>query len=395
MKSPRVIELTEYDPNSLPSKELSWEEGEIIYKNYRSLIDIQFPSPKTSNQWRLKSQGYVGYIPIISDLAILMKPKVKLSNLFRMWEWAYRLKFEFLKGLMECQSIQEYFSLLARELSLRILERTRKGLYRAYVEAHNRLMYVRGRVDSRNALRISQDLSLICCYEDHTPNIQDNQILAWTLRKIAQSGFCSEKVLSSVRQASRTIQGSVALIPFNSASCVSRDYNRLNQDYEELHTLCRFFLDQSGPSHNVGHQIMIPFIVNMARLFELFVAEWLKANPPLGFVARPKESLKVGENEALRFEIDIVLYDALTDKPVCVIDTKYKRSSRPEQGDIFQIVTYAVATGTHDAILVYPAPLDEPLDKTIGDIRVRSLTFSLDGDLDDAGHLFNRMISDK
>jgi 5-methylcytosine-specific restriction enzyme subunit McrC len=36
-------------------------------------------------------------------------------------------------------------------------------------------------------------------------------------------------------------------------------------------------------------------------------------------------------------------------------------------------------------VLVYPVPLASPLDARVGDIRVRSLTFALAGDLRAAG----------
>ena len=42
------------------------------------------------------------------------------------------------------------------------------------------------------------------------------------------------------------------------------------------------------------------------------------------------------------------------------------------------------------SISVYPKPLDEPLDAMIGYLRVRSFSFSLDGDLDLAGREFMR-----
>jgi hypothetical protein len=39
-------------------------------------------------------------------------------------------------------------------------------------------------------------------------------------------------------------------------------------------------LENSGPAHERGSQSMLPFLVNMTRLYELFVSEWLKAHLP-------------------------------------------------------------------------------------------------------------------
>jgi 5-methylcytosine-specific restriction enzyme subunit McrC len=45
-----------------------------------------------------------------------------------------------------------------------------------------------------------------------------------------------------------------------------------------MHALCRFFLECRGPGHETGDRKMIPFLVNMNNLYELFVARWLEKN---------------------------------------------------------------------------------------------------------------------
>ena len=68
-----------------------------------------------------------------------------------------------------------------------------------------------------------------------------------------------------------------------------------------------------------------------------------------------------------------------------MLDTKYKAPEKPSSHDIYQVVTYAEAVGCCEAILVYPVQLPAPIDSRIGDIRVRSATFGVDGDLELAG----------
>ena len=57
-----------------------------------------------------------------------------------------------------------------------------------------------------------------------------------------------------------------------------------------------------------------------------------------------------------------------------------------------QIVAYAEKMRCQEAILVYPRRLPRPFEAQVGDIRVRSLPFSLDGDVDEAGHRFMRKV---
>lgn len=48
----------------------------------------------------------------------------------------------------------------------------------------------------------------------------------------------------------------------------------------------------------------------------------------------------------------------------------------------------AEAKGCREAVLVYPSTLTRSLDAKVGEIRVRTLTFSPSGELDRAGEAF-------
>ncbi len=198
--------------------------------------------------------------------------------------------------------------------------------------------------------------------------------------------LCRESVSSTVRKAFHALQGFVTLKHFKSEACIDRTYHRLNQDYQLLHALCRFFLDNTGPSHKTGDREMLPFLIDMANLYEKFVAEWLKANTPKGFVIAQQYRVKHDKNYFDK--IDLILRDIETNEILYVLDTKYKVIDKVENTDRNQVVTYATLLNCKNAILIYPQNLKVPIDKQIGDIRVRSLTFSLDSDLNQAGKIF-------
>lgn len=56
---------------------------------------------------------------------------------------------------------------------------------------------------------------------------------------------------------------------------------------------------------------MLLFLVDMARLYERFVAEWLRAHATQDIFIRAKELVHFGGN-APSFEIDLVLHDTAT-----------------------------------------------------------------------------------
>ena len=392
--SPQIIELTEYVPKLLPRSLLPDAIGETLWRDYNTQVSVDFPSPKTGDRWRLTAQGWVGYIPLTSDFHIALHPKVKLGNLLGMLEYAYDLKsFRFLSGLVDCQTLLEFYERLADILARRILNRGRQGFYCAYIPKTEHLPYVRGRIDVRLLVTRPWDTKIQCHYEEHTADVEENQILAWTLWCIARSGLCTERVMPTVRRAYHLLQGLVKLQPFNPRACIGRQYNRLNEDYRPLHVLCRFFLEQIAPSHETGANATLPFLVNMSQLYERFVAEWLKAHQKTGLLRlaldiQSQERIYLGQGKALYFDIDLVLYDMTTGIARYVLDTKYKAASKPATADINQMIAYAEAKGCQEAILIYPAPLAEPLNIKVGSIRIRSLTFSLALDLEQAGYRF-------
>ncbi len=384
-----ILPLEEYQPASFPREQIPDALGELLWRTYGSQVAVDFPSPKTGGQWQLTSQGWVGHIPLTPELGLALKPKVALDNLFGMLEYAYRLKdFRFLEGFTDCKSLEEFYERLAHVLARRVLDRGRKGFYRAYVPESEQLPYVRGRLDVWHAIRRPWDIQPQCHYVEHTADVEENQILAWTLLRVAHSGTCTERVLPTVRRAYHALHGLVSVHPYRPGDCIGRLYNRLNEDYHPLHALCRFFLEHSGPSHEMGEQKVLPFLVNMARLYEFFVAEWLKAHLPQELSLKAQEKVAIGGGDVRSFQIDLVLYDAGTGQARCILDTKYKAPKGPSSDDVAQVVAYAEMKSCNKAVLVYPTPLANPLDESIGNIRVQSMTFSLEGDLEAAGRSF-------
>ena len=146
---------------------------------------------------------------------LYLRPRLALGNLFLMWEYAYRLEqFRFLEGMAGCDSLDAFYENLAGLLAGRVLDRARKGFYRAYLPETDRLPFLRGRMDTRRAVTRPWDVNLQCNYEEHTGDVEENQILAWTLRKVARNSICREEVRGRVRGAYRALRSFVAFILF-------------------------------------------------------------------------------------------------------------------------------------------------------------------------------------
>lgn len=383
----KVIEIAEYETKYFQPDDIPDEAGIKLYEKYKAQVDVEFPNYRTRNKWYLKAKGWVGYIPLSSDIVIKINPKVSIVNLFAMLEYAYHLKsFRFLDGQINCESLEGFYNNLAYILAQKVLERCRKGLYRTYLPKTEKLSYVRGKLNMQQIIQKPWEVKLKCHYEEHTADVAENQIITWTLHIIGYSSLCVDKVSAIVRKAYHALQGSVTLQPHTAEDCIQRQYNRLNEDYQILHALCRFFLENTTPSHEKGKNIILPFLVNMDRLYEMFVAEWLKFHLSSNLTLKSQERINIVKN--IYFKTDLILYDTATFTPKYILDTKYKAPDSPSSEDIAQVVAYAVSKNCQEVTLVYPTALNHPLNAFVGNIRVRSLTFPLDHNLDVAGQTF-------
>lgn len=373
-----TIAIQENAPSNVPIDRLPIEEASLIRDKWRHIVDIQ--TEFGGKSWRLIPRSYVGQIPVSDRLTIRLQPKVALTNVFVMLDVAYRANFELFDHVTTCETLEDAYDRLARIFAKRVLDRTRKGLYRSYVPEDDRLAFVRGRIDIRESVLPRMDVRLHCHYEEHTADLEDNQILLWTLATILRGRSIQRETTHSVKAAHRALRSSVSLALFSGKDCTGRFYNRLNADYRNLHCLCRFFLEQMGPTHKAGDSEMLPFLIEMSGLFELYVAESLQALLPSHLRIAAQDAVKVYEDGSSCY-IDLVLLDVENDMPIAVLDTKYKTAEKSKNADIHQVVAYANAKRCHIAILIYPERAGLWQIASFGGVQVYGLGWPIDGDM--------------
>ncbi len=389
-----TITLTEYTPQRLTATTLSTAEGEHLWRTYGRYVGVEFPSPKTEGDWQLTASGWVGYLPLSPRVGLSLQPKLPLHNLFRLLEIAYGLTEPPLSAdLFRVDTLLDFYERMALRLARRIEARCRTGLYHSAQSVQLDLTYVRGRVQVDRVLHSPWQMRIPCRFDEQTADVEENHILAWTLWQLLRSELPSPDTQAVLRHVYRILVGSVSLQPVSVLECINRHYNRLNDDYRVMHALCRFFLEQSGPSHTLGDHEMHSFLIDMAYLYERFVAAWLTQHITAPYAVQAQERVYFGSESHQHFAIDVVIHDRANHLPYAVLDTKYKTpTNSPASSDVAQIVAYATAKGCAEAILLYPVDLPRPLDERIGNVHVRSLPFAIGGDLDAAGQALLRQI---
>jgi 5-methylcytosine-specific restriction enzyme subunit McrC len=299
-----------------------------------------------------------------------------------MWEIANGIQLDRPPGDVGVQTLEDLLDWIAAELARGVLRRLGQGLYRAYVDVEDEVSALRGRLDLRAALARPWRVALPCQFQELTADVAENQIL---LAGLQASSYTTRNpvTLSKLRQSWwLCLRSPVTLRDVSPSDCVGRSYHRLNSDYERLHWLCHFILSGTVPTHEPGSAKLQAFIIQMPKLFERFVAAWLKRN--LRAPLRCESQIHLALDQRIEFIADLVIRGA-GDQPLAVLDTKYKIERDPDPADIAQVVAYAEHLGCPEAILLYPTRDHRSVDIPVGGVRVRSLPFPLDDDLDSAG----------
>lgn len=397
MPPPQVITLTEYETIWLEQAQLTEPAAQHLWQAYSTQVQLEPPSFKTQQRWQLTAQGWVGFIPVTPHLGLALQPKVAVRNLLRMLTYAYSLdQLSLPTTQWQVATLPEFYEQLALLLAQGVLRLRQQGFYAAYVTQSASALPIRGRIEVAQAMSHPWQSALPCTYEEQSLDVAENQLLAWTLWEILASGLCTAATRLVVQQAYRTLAGVVTVQPLPASACLDRPYHRLNQAYRPLHALCYFFLSHTGPGYTAGAQPMVPFLIEMARLYERFVAAWLQRQLGPRWRVQSQERYALGDDVSLYFTVDLVVVERQSGVVRWVLDTKYKTPTvAPSTEDIAQVVAYAQRTGAPEAILIYPAPLPRPIDLRLGPLRVRSLVFDLTNDLEAAGqHFVNALLQE-
>jgi 5-methylcytosine-specific restriction enzyme subunit McrC len=296
-------------------------------------------------------------------------------------------------GVHERRVTPDLFDRLASRLALLVLARVRKGLAKEYHGTSERLPYVRGRLDATRFIARGDPTALDCTYDQHSADVHDNRVLRWTLHCASRAPTLLPATRRSVGRALYALGPDVALRSMTPASALQATYDRLRRDYRPMHLLCRFLLENSGPTPRSGDRALTPFVVRMPTLFERLVAKVLPPKLPAHLTVKAHEHAHLTGTHGVRLDIDLVVRDRTTGAVRLVLDTKYKDAAVPDRSDFNQAVTYAVSLGAPAAALVYPT-IAAPYRTHAGGVAVHRIGFRLDGDLEEEVEAFANRVAE-
>lgn len=363
-----TVVLTEYQDEQV---ELSGDDATFIAAQLGGRVTIR--RAFTGTAYILNPHQFVGLVTLPSGRHLECHLKVPARNLFFMLTVAFDLPDPFLDAPASVCSIDEVLAVVAVRFTAVVEERLDRGLYRAYVEEESNLPTVRGRILIAEDVRHNHVLRhrTYCRYTEYSWDVADNRVLRQVVRLL--TGLTFPVALRHRLRALDAVMEEITPGRYVAADLDCFVYNRLNEDYRPLHSLCRFFLGSTSPSDQSGPFSFQAFLIDMNQLFEGFVTRVLMKQTPAPLSLHPQAPTMLDVAGHVRMRPDILIHHG--SQPLLVADCKYKRLAVDDHRhhDLYQLLSYCTSLGVSRGVLVYP----QHLALNSGEIRIRNSEVSI------------------
>ena len=269
--------------------------------------------------------------------------------------------------------LEAFISVFVRSASTAI----GRGLFRTYASQDEDLSSIRGRIrmSDQMARRFRLSPPIAVTFDEFTVDNYENRILRSAIQLASQLPIRNQ-VTARGLQYLRAMFSDVSLVEFNRSSIVEPVWNRLNEHLRYPVSLARRILMNSSISLDQGIASSDEFLVNMANVFEDFVATAVREHLNLSKVEMPradelKGKLFLDEESKIRLKPDLSRWQG--ERCLAIGDVKYKRTtaSGVNHPDIYQLLAYATAANLHQASVIYAmAKDDEEGIRLLGDHHV-------------------------
>jgi len=274
-------------------------------------------------------------------------------------------------------------ALLASILAKLIGQRMRIGLDRSYVDQHQSIRGIRGRIKFAESLtqRTFERGEAYCEFQQYSANAPKNQIVRSTLARLIQTGNfgpdykTAELLRHNLRQLTRTLDG-INLIELKPDFIRRQQFDHNDNDYRLMLAICGLILQRQMPMETTGKQ-MLPVIDHEALVFynvyERFVANFYRIHLK-GFAVKAQSRLswhaKYDNPYLPSMQPDLIIQDNRSGD-ILILDTKFTAKSLLENewgrevfdsSHLYQLYAYLSSqkhiSGEHQkasGILLYPA----------------------------------------
>ena len=332
---------------------------------------------------------------MINDKGILIR------NIYYMLSYAFQELRKNNYDEISKENFEYIQDLFAEILYKGISYQLKQGLYREYIERHDTLSVLRGKLDLNETIknRVKRKQVLACEYDELSEDNTFNQILKTTAGILIREQHVKPEHRKKLKSLMPFFDGVSTIDPFNIHWNMLR-FQRNNQTYRMLMNICYFILDGMLMTTEAGAYKMATFSDDhMNRLFEKFVLEYYRVhhNELTAYPDHIQWNITDSDAAGLEFlpsmKTDITLHKG--DRTL-IIDTKYYGRMMQEQfdkqtihsGNLYQVFTYVKNldkdnTGLVSGMLLYARTQEDiapDLDAHFGPNRIMVRTLDLNQD---------------
>ena len=365
----RAISLKEYGKWT---GELSPSELDALLLVAGTRLDV---SPQLHGLIEIKATSHVGVI-CTDDLTVRVRPKVGLDNLFHLLGVDTAL-WKVGTGQADYGiDDEDVSSALVRLLCREVDRLTSRGLLHGYVEHHERLMSLRGRVDLNAVMRRPwEPMPVPCSFDEFVPDVFVNRALRRALQAARRLPLLSPAVRGELHLLLERFDG-VSVRNVGADEIRAWRPSRSDRHYRSAMSLALVVLSHADLADRAGVNSAASFTIDMNKLFEEFVGRELRTRlaPQLDLEEQYSTALDV--DATLSICPDFVVRRQRSDgQLLAVADTKYKLSGAAgEITDHYQLLAYSTVFGLNDGVLIYcdrdDGVVDEQLEQHVRSVEV-------------------------
>lgn len=356
---PKSIEIKENELSDFI--EITSKDKEYLEKLKEEKWKIE--TEYDGNKVKVRFNGIVGTIQL-TDKRIYVTPKIDIENVIYMLSIVYNFKeFELIEPTVYSKD-KDLLELLVYYLLLITEKLFKSGIHKNYIAMEDDLNFIRGKILIKENIKHNPILrhKIYCQYDEFTEDIPENQLIKYTLYHLLKANLSDE--LKTIEYRVISYLDDVSILKFPTSYILEKFdkivYTRLNEEYKDIHELCKLFLQNLSIKEEYGRTIFSAFLIDMSKLFEKFVFKILEKEIR-NSNSQPKKTIECIDGLE---KIDITLNPDILIKSKeknLVIDTKYKnpltKNNYKEEiminSDIYQIISYSSVFNAK-GILIYP-----------------------------------------
>lgn len=260
-----------------------------------------------------------------------------------------------------------------------------EGLVEDYIITEETGPRPRGTIDFSSLARRGIPTPVDYCYDDFVSDTQFNRLLYRGLYAVRDLSGVSD----THRAEARRLLSAFPEVSFESAPFLYRGepLPDRNAHYRNAMTLATMILDGVGIEPVSSQVTARGLLFDMNRVFEEFVTNVIRKTAPAGATVDAQGSNRpryLDTERHYRLKPDFALWDG--QKCRMVGDVKYKiidNSHRTRQADLYQMLSYATALETRQALLFYAGNAEDCIVTLPNQLMVRVCALDLESDLHD------------